>query len=119
MKEGDSILNFLGPLGQPSEIKNYEKVICIGGGVGVAPIYPITRALHEAGNQVTSIIGARNEKMLFYEEEMSSASDDFHIVTDDGTRGKQGMVTDILSDLLESGEQIDLIFAIGPVPMMR
>ena len=87
--------------------------------MGVAPIYPITRALHEAGNQVTSIIGARNEKMLFYEEEMSSASDDFHIVTDDGTRGKQGMVTDILSDLLESGEQIDLIFAIGPVPMMR
>ncbi|MDD2626433.1 MAG: sulfide/dihydroorotate dehydrogenase-like FAD/NAD-binding protein [Candidatus Methanomethylophilus sp.] len=119
LKEGDSILNFLGPLGQPSEIENYGKVICIGGGVGVAPIYPITRALHEAGNQVISIIGARNEKMLFYEEEMNTVSDQFHIATDDGSCGKQGMVTDILRELLESGEQIDLIFAIGPVPMMR
>ena len=87
--------------------------------MGVAPIYPIARALHEAGNQVISIIGARNEKMLFYEEEMNSVSDHFHIVTDDGSRGKQGLVTDILCDLLESGEQIDLVFAIGPVPMMR
>ena len=119
LKEGDSILNFLGPLGQPSEIENYGKVICIGGGVGVAPIYPITRALHEAGNQVISIIGARNEKMLFYEEEMNTVSDQFHIATDDGSCGKQGMVTDILRELLESGEQIDLIFAIGLVPMMR
>ncbi|HHY30980.1 MAG TPA: sulfide/dihydroorotate dehydrogenase-like FAD/NAD-binding protein [Syntrophaceticus sp.] len=119
LKEGESILNFLGPLGQPSEIKKYGKAVCIGGGVGVAPIYPIARALHEAGNQVISIIGARNEKMLFYEEEMNSVSDHFHIVTDDGSRGKQGLVTDILCDLLESGEQIDLVFAIGPVPMMR
>lgn len=119
LKEGESILNFLGPLGQPSEIKKYGKAVCIGGGVGVAPIYPIARALHEAGNQVISIIGARNEKMLFYEEEMNSVSDHFHIVTDDDSRGKQGLVTDILCDLLESGEQIDLVFAIGPVPMMR
>lgn len=119
LQEGDSILNFLGPLGQPSEIEKYGKVICIGGGVGVAPIYPITRALHEAGNQVISIIGARNEKMLFYKEEMNTVSDQFHLVTDDGSCGKQGMVTDILRELLESGEQIDLIFAIGPVPMMR
>ncbi|CEO88065.1 sulfide/dihydroorotate dehydrogenase-like FAD/NAD-binding protein [Syntrophaceticus schinkii] len=119
LKEGESILNFLGPLGQPSEIKKYGKAVCIGGGVGVAPIYPIARALHEAGNQVISIIGARNEKMLFYEEEMNSVSDHFHIVTDDGSRGNQGLVTDILCDLLESGEQIDLVFAIGPVPMMR
>ncbi|MGD0152719.1 MAG: sulfide/dihydroorotate dehydrogenase-like FAD/NAD-binding protein [Thermacetogeniaceae bacterium] len=119
VKAGESILNFVGPLGQASEIEHYGHVVCIGGGVGVAPIYPITRSLRQAGNRITSIIGARSTDLLFFEEEMRSVSDEFHIVTDDGSKGQKGLVTDALGKILKSGEQVDLVFAIGPVPMMR
>ncbi len=119
VKVGESILNFVGPLGQASEIEHYGNVVCIGGGVGVAPIYPITRSLRQAGNRIASIIGARSADLLFFEEEMRSVSDEFYIVTDDGSKGRRGLVTDALGAILKSGEQIDLVFAIGPVPMMR
>lgn len=119
VEAGESILNFAGPLGQPSEIEHYGNVVCIGGGVGVAPIYPITRSLYQAGNRITSIIGARSADLLFFEEEMRSVSRDFQIVTDDGSKGRQGLVTNALEEILQSGEQVDLVFAIGPVPMMR
>jgi ferredoxin--NADP+ reductase len=119
LKQGDSILNFAGPLGVPSEIEDYGTVACIGGGVGVAPIYPITRALHQAGNRVISIVGARCVDLCFFEPEMRSVSDELHVVTDDGTKGRKGLVTDPLEDILKSGSKIDLVIAIGPVPMMR
>jgi ferredoxin--NADP+ reductase len=119
LKQGDSILNFAGPLGVPSEIEDYGTVVCIGGGVGVAPIYPITRALHQAGNRIISIIGARCDNLLFYESDMRSVSDELQVVTDDGTKGRKGLVTDPLEDILKSGSKIDLVIAIGPVPMMR
>ncbi len=119
LKEGDSILNFVGPLGEPSEIDNYGTVVCIGGGVGVAPIYPITRALRQAGNRIISIIGARSDNLLFYESEMRSVSDEFQVLTDDGSKGRKGLVTDALEDILKSGSKIDLVFAVGPVVMMR
>lgn len=119
LKVGDDILNFAGPLGEPSEIKNYGIVICIGGGVGVAPIYPIARSLHQAGNRIISIIGARSADLLFYESEMRIVSDQFQVVTDDGSKGRKGLVTGALEDLLTSKEHLDLVFAVGPVPMMR
>jgi len=119
LQEGDQILNFAGPLGEPSEIENYGTVICIGGGVGVAPIYPIARSLKQAGNRITSIIGARSADLLFYESEMESVSDQLEVLTDDGSKGRQGLVTGALEEILKSGSKIDLVFAIGPVVMMR
>lgn len=119
LQENDSLMNFVGPLGQASEISNYGRVVCIGGGVGVAPIYPIARSLHQAGNKVISIVGARSEDLLFFQEEMNSVSESLHIVTDDGSNGQKGLVTDVLGELIKSGQPIDLVFAIGPVPMMR
>jgi len=84
LKVGDSLENFAGPLGMPSEIKKYGTVVCIGGGVGIAPLYPIVKALKEAGNHIVSILGARNEKLLLLEKEIESFSDEFYIATDDG-----------------------------------
>jgi len=119
LQEGESLLNFVGPLGLPSEIEQFGNVICVGGGVGIAPIHPIARSLKEAGNKVTSIIGARNAGLLFFEKEMKKVSDQLQIVTDDGTMGRKGFVTDALRDLLKAGEKVDLVFAVGPVPMMH
>jgi ferredoxin--NADP+ reductase len=123
LKEGDGILNFAGPLGRPSEIERYGSVACIGGGVGIAPVYPIARSLHQAGNRVISVIGARSAGMLFFEPEMASVSDELRVVTDDGTRGEKGLVTDALAEILASretsGERIDMVCAVGPVPMMH
>jgi ferredoxin--NADP+ reductase len=119
LKQGEDILNFAGPLGEPSEIKNYGTVVCVGGGVGVAPIYPIARSLHQAGNRIISIVGARSAGLLFYESEMKAVSDELQVMTDDGTSGRKGLVTDALGDVLRSGQQIDLVFAVGPVVMMR
>lgn len=119
LNEGDSILDLVGPLGKPMDIKNYGHIVCIGGGSGVAPVYPLTKALKEAGNKVTSIIGARTQELLILEEEMRKISDEFHITTDDGSKGHRGFVTDILRKLLDGRERIDLVVAVGPVPMMK
>jgi ferredoxin--NADP+ reductase len=119
LKVGDTIANFIGPLGVPSEIEKYGTVLCVGGGVGVAPIFPIARALKEAGNKVISIIGARNQDLLFWEDRMRTVSDDLTVTTDDGSYGRKALVTEPLKEILESGEKIDRVVAIGPAIMMK
>lgn len=119
MKAGDKVLNFAGPLGQPSEIENFGNVVCIGGGVGIAPLYPIVRELKKADNYVISILGARNEKLLMLEKEIEELSDELHICTDDGSKGIKGFVSNVLQNLIESGKKIDIVWAIGPVIMMK
>jgi ferredoxin--NADP+ reductase len=119
METGDKILDLVGPLGKASAIEKYGRVVCIGGGVGVAPVYPITRALKAAGNEVISIIGARTAEQLILQEEMGTVSDHIYITSDDGSIGQEGFVTNVLGKLLTDGVQIDLIIAIGPLPMME
>jgi NAD(P)H-flavin reductase len=119
LQAGDILLDFVGPLGNPSEIEQVGTVVCVGGGVGVAPIYPIARAHKEAGNRVLTIIGSRNEELLLWEDRVRDVSDELYITTDDGSKGHHGFVTDILKQLLEGDEQISLVIAIGPPIMMR
>jgi len=119
LKEGDFLADFVGPLGQPSEIEKYGRVVCVGGGVGVAPVYPIARALKEAGNEVISIIGARSRELLILEEEMRAVSDELLIATDDGSYGHKGFVTDLLAEVLRRNGRVDRVWGIGPVVMMR
>jgi ferredoxin--NADP+ reductase len=113
------ILNIVGPLGNPSEIKNYGLAFVVCGGVGTAAAYPIAQALKKAGNTVIVIIGARNEKMLILEEEMKRVTDKVYITTDDGSKGHKGFVSDILKKLLQKGNLPDVIYAIGPPLMMK
>lgn len=119
MEAGDALLDFVGPLGRASEIENYGRVVCIGGGVGVAPVFPITRALKEAGNEVIGIVGARCKELLFWADEMKAQSTEFHICSDDGSIGEKGFVTNVLQKVIEEKGKIDLIVAIGPLPMMK
>ena len=119
MKVGDKLLNFAGPLGVASEIEKYGTCVMIGGGVGIAPLYPIVRELKKAGNYVISILGARNEKLLMLEKEIEEFSDELHICTDDGSKGKKGFVSNVLQELIDSGKKIDIVWAIGPVIMMK
>jgi len=116
---GEEISNLLGPLGNPSNIKDYGSVAVVCGGVGTAAAYPIVKALKEAGNQVVTILGARNEEMLILENEMKKYSDEFYISTDDGSKGNRGFVSDVLKTLIEKEHLFDLIYAIGPPLMMR
>jgi len=117
--EGDSILDFAGPLGEPTEIENYGTVICVGGGVGIAPLYPIARALKAAGNTVIGILGVRNEELLFYRDEMDAVCDELHVMSDDGSVGGKGFVSDPLREILSSGREIARVWAIGPTIMMK
>ncbi|MBR1885660.1 MAG: sulfide/dihydroorotate dehydrogenase-like FAD/NAD-binding protein [Schwartzia sp.] len=118
--EGDMILDFVGPLGKKSEIEpGLGTVVCIGGGIGVAPVYPIARGMKEAGNKVISIMGARSKDILIMEKEMRAVSDETIVTTDDGSYGVKGFVTTALAQLVERGEKIDLVYAIGPVVMMK
>jgi ferredoxin--NADP+ reductase len=119
LKEGDSIQNLVGPLGLASEIKNYGTVICVGGGVGIAPIHPIARELKKAGNEVISIIGSRNKELLFWEDKMRSVSDKLIVATDDGSYGLKAQVTGPLKEILEQNKNVKHIWAIGPVVMMK
>ena len=120
LEEGDEILDFVGPLGKKSEIEpGLGTVVCIGGGIGVAPIHPIARGLHEAGNKVISILGARSKDLIIMEKEMRAASDEVIVTTDDGSYGIEGFVTAALEQLVDYGEKIDLVYAIGPVVMMK
>ncbi len=118
LKVGDEYYALIGPLGKPTHIEKVGKVVCVGGGTGIAVLYPITRALKEAGNEVTTILGSRSYDLLIMEEEMKSVSTHLHICTDDGSKGHHGFVTDVLKDTLEK-EKIDLVVAIGPIPMMK
>ena len=116
---GGIVLDVVGPLGKASHIEKFGTVVCVGGGVGVAPVYPIAKALYQAGNKIFSIIGARNKEMLILEDEMRAISHELLVTTDDGSYGRHGFVTDELTRLIQEGNQIDLVLAIGPVVMMR
>ena len=117
----DSIEHILGPLGHPTEIKNFGRVICIGGGVGIAEVFPVSRAFKQAENEVIGVIGARNKELLILENQMQQVCNQLYVATDDGSYGRKGFVTDILKEILadKTGKQADLIYAIGPVVMMR
>lgn len=117
---GDTLATLAGPLGHPTEIAHYGTVVCVGGGVGIAPIFPIARALKEAGNYIISIIGARNRSLLFWEDRMRSVSDELIVCTDDGSYGRKALVTEPLKELLEArGKEIARVWAIGPAIMMK
>jgi ferredoxin--NADP+ reductase len=120
MEEGECFATFTGPLGHPTEIERYGTVVCIGGGVGIAPIYPIARALRGAGNHVISIIGARTRELLFWEDRMREVSDELIVCTDDGSHGRKALVTAPLKELLdERPDSIARVWAIGPAIMMK
>jgi len=121
---GGCIAHILGPLGHPTEVKKFGTVVCIGGGVGVAEVYPVSRAFKLAGNRVIGIIGARTKNLLILEERMRATCDQLHVLTDDGSYAKRGLVTDALKELFDTSAKPahtnpDLVYAIGPVPMMR
>ena len=119
MGVGDMILDVVGPLGKPTHIENFGIAVCVGGGIGTAPVYPIAKAMKEAGNRVVSIIGARNKSLLILEKEMRAVSDEIYITTDDGSSGHHGFVTQVLQNLIDEGMKIGIAVGIGPVPMMR
>jgi len=129
LNPGDSIYAIAGPMGHATEVKNFGHIILIGGGVGIAELYPLAKAMKEAGNNVTTILGARTKELLLLENELKAVSDQFHITTDDGSYGKKGFVTDVLKELLSNEQQTmnpaspvgryQLIYAVGPIPMMR
>ncbi len=108
----------VGPMGHPTEIKNYGKVILVGGGVGIAEIYPVAKAFKNAGNHIVTIIGARTKGLLILEDELKTISDELHVVTDDASYGKKGFTTDVLKELLVK-DKYNLVYAVGPIPMMR
>ena len=118
-EEGEYIQDFVGPLGKPSECEGFKKVCVVGGGVGNAIAYPTAKKLHNLGTEVTSIIGFRNKDLVILEDEFKAVSDNFYMMTDDGSYGQQGFVTNALESLLKPGEQFDEVIAIGPLPMMK
>jgi ferredoxin--NADP+ reductase len=116
---GDTLLDVVGPLGNPTPIKKFGTVVCVGGGVGTAELYPIALALHAAGNRVLTIIGGRSRELVILEQEMTGCSDAVYVTTDDGSYGRKGLVTDQLRDLLDGGNEVKAVYAIGPLPMMK
>ena len=119
LAQGEHFANVAGPLGTPVEIKNYGTVAVVGGGVGIAEVFPIARAFKQAGNRVVSVLGARTKSLLILDEEMRAVSDVTVCATDDGSHGQKGMVTDALQALVDGGEKINAGFIIGPIPMMK
>ncbi len=118
LQVGDTLLNLVGPLGHPSEIDRWGTVVCVGGGVGIAPVYPIARALRAAGNHVIGIIGARNKSLLFWEDRMHAVCDELIVCTDDGSYARQALVTVPLKEVIEAN-QVAHVWAIGPAIMMK
>jgi ferredoxin--NADP+ reductase len=119
LEVGEKIQNLAGPLGKPSDIQNYGKVAMVCGGVGTAAAYPIAKALKEAGNTVTTVMGARNKDLLILEPEMRAVSDEFYVTTDDGSKGQKGFVTDVTKTLIAQGACFDIVYAVGPPVMMN
>jgi len=119
LKAGDSITNFVGPLGVPTHIEKYGTVVCVAGGFAVAVIMPIARAMKESGNKVISIMGARSRNLIFWEDELRRVSDQLIVTTDDGTYGHKGLVTEPLKELVSGGQKVDRVIAIGPSVMMK
>lgn len=118
LEEGQAIANVLGPLGTPTHIEQWGTVVCVGGGIGVAPMHPIVQAVKQAGNTVVTIMGARNRELLILEDEMKRWSDEVIVCTDDGSYGRKDLVTAPLKELCEAGTP-DIVFAIGPPIMMK
>jgi NAD(P)H-flavin reductase len=119
LKKDEQIRDIAGPLGHHTDITNFGTVVVIGGGLGIAPAYPIQRGMKEAGNRVISIIGARAKQLLFWEEKMRSCADDFYMTTDDGSAGEKGFATTVLKRLIDSKVKLDRVIAIGPPIMMK
>lgn len=119
MNEGDDLFSFVGPLGNPSKIANYGTVVIVGGGTGIASIYPIARGLKEAGNRVISIIGAKTKDLLIMEEEMRKVSTELLVTTDDGSYGRKGFVTEALGEVLRREKDVKKVWAVGPAIMMK
>lgn len=118
LDSGDTMCDVVGPLGHPTHIENFGHAVCVGGGLGIALILPITQAIYQAKNRVTAIISGRNKSLLIMEEEMRAASHELKIATDDGSRGHKGFPTEILQQMINNGEKIDIVVAVGPVPLM-
>ncbi len=119
LEAGDHIRDILGPLGHPTKVEKFGTVVCVGGGVGVAVVHPIVKAMKSKGNNVITIIGSKCEDALIFRDENKKHSDEFYITTDDGSCGRKGFVSDELKALIDKGTRIDRIIAIGPVPMMK
>lgn len=119
LNEGDAILDVVGPLGKPTHIEKVGTVVCVGGGIGVAPVYPIAEAHRKIGNKVIGIIGARSKDLIIMEEEMRAACDELLICTDDGSYGEKGFVTNVLQGVIDRGDSIAEVVTIGPVVMMK
>ena len=119
LEEGDSILDFIGPLGKASELEGYRYAAVVGGGAGCAIAYPQAKALHALGAKVDMIAGFRSKDIIILEDEMKAASDGLYLMTDDGSNGNKGFVTDALKKNIEAGAKYDLVVAIGPLPMMK
>lgn len=126
MKAGESLADFVGPLGTPADVKKIGTVVLVGGGVGIAPIYPQIKAYKEAGNRVITVIGARNKDLLMMEKEFEAVSDEHYVTTDDGSKGRHGFVTDVVKELLDKqnageyeGEKIGRVVVIGPPILMK
>jgi len=119
LSEGDRLPDVAGPLGRPTEIENYGSAVCVAGGLGTAFLRPIVSALKKAGCSVTTIVGARDKSLIILEDEMRELSDELIVSTDNGSYGVKGFVTDVLRELLDSGRTVDIVFAIGPLPMMK
>lgn len=117
--EGDYIEDFVGPLGNPTKTDGYKKVAVIGGGVGSAIAYPVAKKFHQQGTVVHTVVGFRNKELVILTDEFKAVSDKYVLVSDDGSTGKKGFVTDALKELIDSGEAYDLVIAIGPIPMMK
>jgi len=119
LQEGDEITNVAGPLGQPTHLENFGTVVCVGGGIGNAPLLPIAKALKETGNHIVSILGAKNKELLILEEEFAQISNELIITTDDGSYGRKALVTEPLKELCQRNPKPDQVFAIGPAIMMK
>ncbi len=119
MRPGEKLASVTGPLGLPSKIAQFGNVLCVAGGFAIAPIYPIARRLQRAGNRVLTIIGVRNKGLLFWEDRLATVSDELIVCTDDGSYGRKGLVTLPLKEMLEAGQTIDHVWAIGPTIMMK
>jgi len=119
VKANEEILDCVGPLGLPTHVDNWGTASLVGGGIGIAPIYPIAQEWKKAGNKLITIIGARSKDIIFYEDEHKAVADKLHVCTDDGSYGHHGFVSDVLKQILDSDEKVGMIMAIGPVPMMK
>jgi ferredoxin--NADP+ reductase len=119
LNSGDILCDVIGPLGKPTHMEKAGTVVCVGGGVGIPPVYPVARGFKKIGNRVISIIGARTRELVIWKDKITSVSDEVYITTDDGSYGRKGFVSDELQRLIKEKKEFSLVFAVGPTLMMR